>query len=334
MSTSKSKYSCVEMSDSIVVKNIETGQVLANLTPTGIMTQGVLQIKNNTITGITVATGAETHSIPTLSKIQETIAAIPTTSIVALDTIAVGDTNHVSTTNKMSEVLAALPTASVVAIDTIAVGDTHHVSTTNKVTEVLAALPTASVVAIDTHGLGDTMHVPTTDEVQDMIDTTLLTSTKEINLMAGVRFFSGPSATHAAIGNFQIWDFKGNADNEIGMTLDVPHDYTLGTPIEVHVHWFAEDNTAGNIDWSLSYNIATVTGVFDVTGTTAPTVSVANSATTYKHVTTVLIAALDMSSVVADGACVQFRLQRLGSADTYNKGAYVVSVGCHYQASS
>lgn len=615
MTSTKSKYSCVELSDGVVVKNNETGDVLSNINPTGLMTQGVLQIKTSVISGVTEATGAETHRLPTLSKIQETLAALPTSVVSALDTIGLGDTRHVPTTNYVSSMIATpssttdvtlganhtlTPATGAVAIaggcsvaknmiigngvnkniqffttnSTDAddphfasvcqlidvpeaggsvnprilmaggtgeiLGNTHsmmdmtyfydqalmyydifptaafvgtpqfnfyrpvfgqgqlglikshadgtHVSHLENVTYAYAGsvytgaysgmkvIPDEAaklgLLAISTTSSGKTAYLmtdatgnfhidassgttkvqtrnklelnnttaasftfdgisymapagatvsmggtfnqencvardqvisfgrsdlfftgdttrypglvsytgvqvrpfvdpgggghdntwvikaaseplegtirylpnsitgaPSTAEVCFYDSDTLAYSwkpicpargyTKEVQLLAGVRSTGAGGATQTAVGNFQFWTFAGNADNDLFMQIDMPHDWKQESDLNIHIHWFSEDNTAGNIDWSLTYNVGAYNGAFDTTGTTATTRSIANSATTYKHQMTD-VATIGMSGVTADGACINLRLRRLGSTDTYNKLAYLVSAGCHY----
>lgn len=508
MTSTKSKYSCVELSDGVVVKNNETGEVLSNITPTGLMTQGVLQIKTSVIVGVTEATGAETHHLPTLSKITETLAALPTSVISALDTIGPGDIRHVPTTNYMSQTLGALPTAPIVALDTVG-GDTNHLPTTDKVTDMLGFTDTTDVTLSANHtltpatgavtvaggysvaknmiignGVNKNFQFFTTDSVDandphfatvtelidvpqagglvnprilmaggtgpilsnthSMMDMTyfyddglmyydifptaafvgtpqfnfyrpvfaqgqlgLIKShvdgthishlencslvypfgsginysgmkvlpdeaakggiiavsnsgggqtvhmlvdsngifyitpsgmktfyTKEVSLLAGVRTTGAGAATLVATGDFLCWSFAGGADNDLFMTLDMPHDWEIGTPLEPHIHFFAEDNTAGDISWTLSSSRAVSGAVFTLTGGGVFTSNRTNTVNPVlnTHVATTFDAC-STSSVTVDGMCVLFRLRRNGSTDSYNKQAFVVSVGCHYRAS-
>lgn len=636
MTSTKSKYSCVELSDAVVVKNIETGEVLANVTPTGVMTQGILQIKSNHISGITQAVGVETHSMPTWSKIQETISSLPTVTMLSNATYTSGGgtvfeglqltpttaarpglfqvNNQAQTHNAMLTVsnagaLNVLTSGNYIGTDSrvelnnttdatsttsvalydhggLAVGRDVTVNETitvrgidnappapdpterkpglvshtgvqvgpynepgvgwdatwigkaasatyegtvrylptdatgnqsklqlctkdkntglyawNDVFTQLGPVSTSSVTLLrsptdstlsgvfypdykatapftyygvavkpsivsasdfkltvfqDTAGTigggitvnssGDItmnctgtnfttgeifnstnsadvdkvlytasggcrvsggLHVAKSAVVMDNI-TTLGTQTgtripglvsftgaqvqplndagtwdaawlaavpsldlegtvrymphdatsapstlqvcffdndtsaytwehccpargftNEIQLLSGVRSTGAGGATQTAVGNFQFWTFAGNADNDLFMQIDMPHNWKKESDLEIHIHWITEDNTAGNIDWSLTYNVGAFAGAFDTTGTTATTRSIANSATTYYHQMTT-VATIGMLGVTADGACVLLRLRRLGSTDTYNKLAYLVSGGCHY----
>ena len=177
-------------------------------------------------------------------------------------------------------------------------------------------------------GLGVVKNIYTAGNFR--IDTSK-TITKEIQLLAGVRSTGAGGATQVQVGNFQFWNFSGTANQSLYGSIDMPHDWRLGSAIEIHVHFFNETNVAGNVDWQLTYNIAIPTGSFNTTGTIATLVSVPNSATANYHFMTT-VGNITMSTILVDGAIVNWRLTRLGSTDTYNGASYLCAIGSHYTA--
>lgn len=164
--------------------------------------------------------------------------------------------------------------------------------------------------------------------------TTTQTVEREVQLLGTVRNGTSPP-TPTTLGNFMFYSFSASQANYMFSTLDMPHDWAIGTPLEIHIHWCCNSIVAGNVVWELMYNVAPIGDNFNMTGTTLPVVIVANDTVNlYKHMYTTLNRDMDMSTITTDGMIVNMRLTRRGNdpLDNYGNTVYLFSWGCHYQS--
>ena len=82
--------------------------------------------------------------------------------------------------------------------------------------------------------------------------------------------------------------FAGNADNVMGGLAQLPHSWKRGTDVHPHIHLrFSASNPGTNTRWKFAYDFANLDGNFVNaigTFTSLPAVTVANPASTVKHV--------------------------------------------------
>ena len=71
----------------------------------------------------------------------------------------------------------------------------------------------------------------------------------------------------------------GNEES-VEFTVQLPHSYKEGSSLRPHIHWLAEDNTAGNARWQLTYAWANLNGIF---ATSSETITAAAPAVANKH---------------------------------------------------
>jgi len=66
-----------------------------------------------------------------------------------------------------------------------------------------------------------------------------------------------------------LWMFASNQEEELHFTVQLPHDYKVGTDIHPHVHWttVAGVPSATNVVWGLEYTLVAVGGSFPNTVT-------------------------------------------------------------------
>jgi len=66
-----------------------------------------------------------------------------------------------------------------------------------------------------------------------------------------------------------LWMFASNQEEELHFTVQLPHDYKVGTDIHPHVHWttVAGIPSATNVVWGLEYTLVAVGGSFPKTVT-------------------------------------------------------------------
>jgi len=66
-----------------------------------------------------------------------------------------------------------------------------------------------------------------------------------------------------------LWMFAPNQEEELYITVQIPHDYKLGSDLHPHVHWTTATGTpsGSNVVWGLEYTIVAVGGTFPKTVT-------------------------------------------------------------------
>lgn len=66
-----------------------------------------------------------------------------------------------------------------------------------------------------------------------------------------------------------LWMFAPNQEEELHFTVQIPHDYKLGSDLYPHVHWTTASGTpsGSNVVWGLEYTLISVGGFFPVTVT-------------------------------------------------------------------
>jgi hypothetical protein len=111
--------------------------------------------------------------------------------------------------------------------------------------------------------------------------------------------------------------FAGNQDNVVGGIAQMPHSWWIGSTVKPHVHLrFPTSNAGKNTRWQFGYDVANVNENFANaigTYTTLAAITVANPASTVKHV----IAGLgDLSMAGKKESCIiLWRLSRLAASD-------------------
>lgn len=66
-----------------------------------------------------------------------------------------------------------------------------------------------------------------------------------------------------------LWMFAYNTEQELYYTVQIPHDYKVGSDIFPHVHWTTVTGTpsGSNVVWGLEYTIVAIGGSFPTTQT-------------------------------------------------------------------
>lgn len=66
-----------------------------------------------------------------------------------------------------------------------------------------------------------------------------------------------------------LWMFAPNQEEELHFTVQLPHDYKLGSDLHPHVHWTTAAGTpsGSNVVWGLEYTLISVGGSFPNTVT-------------------------------------------------------------------
>jgi len=133
-----------------------------------------------------------------------------------------------------------------------------------------------------------------------------------------------------------LWMFAANQEEEMHFTVQLPHDYKIGSVLYPHVHWTTVTGTPSgtNVVWGIEYTVISVGGAFAGT-----TISKANSILpaigsptgTGQHLITVLgpISGtnLGISSVII---CRLYRASG-DPADTFSNNVGLLGFDIHYE---
>lgn len=135
-----------------------------------------------------------------------------------------------------------------------------------------------------------------------------------------------------------IWAFDNNnasSEDELNLTIQMPHDYKSGSDIYPHVHWSPLTNGTGVVTWGIEYTWADYGTVFSVT-----TIDTSNSESFSNAQNTHMLTSLgtitpstnqdDISSIL----CVRIFRNSSASADTYTGKVALLSFEIHYEANT
>jgi len=77
----------------------------------------------------------------------------------------------------------------------------------------------------------------------------------------GTTFMKNAGGTSRGV---YLWMFAPNQEEELHFTIQIPHNYKVGTDLHPHVHWTTVTGTPGssNVVWGLEYTLISVAGTF------------------------------------------------------------------------
>jgi hypothetical protein len=133
-----------------------------------------------------------------------------------------------------------------------------------------------------------------------------------------------------------VWTFANNganAEDEIHFTLQVPHDYKIGSDIYPHVHWAPMTAGSGAVTWGMEYTWVDINGTFSPTGIVTAT-SDPLSANQYKHIVTTFgpITPSASQDYISSILCIRLFRNSSNAGDTYAGNAALLSFDIHYEA--
>jgi hypothetical protein len=155
--------------------------------------------------------------------------------------------------------------------------------------------------------------------------------------VSSVRLKGSKDPTWTAwLTNLQILAFSDQAvagnEEEVLFFLQFSHSLKLGTDIYPHVHWVAEDATAGTVRWGLEYSWANINDAFPSTTTIYVDDAVDTTAANTHQIAG--FSAIDWSSNDGVSPLLVGRLFRNSSSanDTYTgKWAGLLEFDCHFE---
>jgi len=142
---------------------------------------------------------------------------------------------------------------------------------------------------------------------------------------------AAPDAVPHTIGlvNRTLYGFDGAATQEIlSGSFEIPHDYMVGQPIEVHVHWRPSASSVGTVVWYFDYEYSPANGV----PIPQPSISVSHNITSdsqYKHFLDTFGNLPQPTTPFSLGGKIGFNIRRTPTADTYGADALLEQVALH-----
>lgn len=74
---------------------------------------------------------------------------------------------------------------------------------------------------------------------------------------------ASPGLTNVTIGGVQrrMWAFDGvNTEERLSGSIEIPHDYAYGLPIEIHCHFRPSTALAGDVEWHFDWEYSVAFG--------------------------------------------------------------------------
>ena len=149
----------------------------------------------------------------------------------------------------------------------------------------------------------------------------------------------GPAFKKNAAGTSQgvyLWMFSPTVEEALYITVQIPHDYKVGSDLHPHVHWTTATGTpsGSNVVWGLEYTLVAVGGTFPNTVIITSNTLIPECGTptgTGQHLispfSAVSGAGLGISSVII---CRLFRAAG-DAADTFPAAAGLLGFDIHYE---
>lgn len=175
------------------------------------------------------------------------------------------------------------------------------------------------------------------DQLNYLVPNFRLRDTQWDDLRVSVNSVKVPAAKYPAWTAYRgslvlAFDDQAVEANEeiVYFTVQLPHAWKEGTDLNAHVHWVAEDDTAGNVRWALTYSWANINGTFGAESELA--VNGAAGAAADKHVLADLGDLTGTGKTLSSMILCSLRRASSNAGDTLTgKLAYLLEVDFHYQ---
>lgn len=142
---------------------------------------------------------------------------------------------------------------------------------------------------------------------------------------------AAPDAVGHTIGGVArtLYAFDGNATQEIlSGSIEIPHDYMIGAPIEVHLHWRPSTTGTGTVIWYFDYEYSPA----NAAPIAQTTLQVEHNIATNKQYFHLLDTFGNMpqpSTPFSLGGKIGFNIRRTPTTDSYGGDALLEQVAIH-----
>lgn len=138
-------------------------------------------------------------------------------------------------------------------------------------------------------------------------------------------------------GGIYGYVFGAATADEVWVSFHVPHDYVLGTPIYIHMHWAPVTTNTGVCRWGVEYTLAKGYSQAAFPASTTIYLEQAGSGTALQHqiIETLVGDAIPSTNLEPD-TLILCRVFRDGphANDTFTGGAFGFECDLHYQSTS
>jgi hypothetical protein len=136
-------------------------------------------------------------------------------------------------------------------------------------------------------------------------------------------------------GGLKAWQFAPGELTEADSEFHIDHDYAMGTPLYLHVHWSTASTQVGTVRWGFEYTVAKGHQQEAFPETTTIYVEQVTTGTAYMHyVGEVSPANTIPGTGIEPDTVIKIRLFRDGghANDTLDAAAFGIFLDLHYQA--
>ncbi len=148
----------------------------------------------------------------------------------------------------------------------------------------------------------------------------------------GATFVTGLITSGASRGVLTYFA-EPDVDEELHFSLQVPHDWIVGTTFYPHIHWgFSDPSEIGDVVWGFEYNITGIGGVIENTTISKITESIDPlEVNPYTHLVSNFNPIKNTKNLTVSSMLVG-RIFREGTSDldTYNADAFILEFDLHY----
>lgn len=137
------------------------------------------------------------------------------------------------------------------------------------------------------------------------------------------------------VGTTGFYFYLFDVGDSIQVTYHIDHDYSVGSPIYLHAHWFSNGTNAQPVKWEMSSVFAKghQQAAFDFTNPVVKTVTQTPTGTAFTHmIAEIADPGLDDFDYEVDGLLhvIYKRVTNGGTDNTDN--IFLMTADCHYQA--
>lgn len=150
---------------------------------------------------------------------------------------------------------------------------------------------------------------------------------------------AGPSIpTWTQIGASAFYAYAYQVNDQQWFFFHIQHDYSPGTPIYLHVHWFPSGTDTATVKWQLTWTFAKgfnqgAASTYDIAGAVV-TVEEAAPGTAYRHMVSEIATPISDEDFEVDGI-LMVNLKRITNGGTNNANTiFVTMTDCHYQSNT
>ncbi len=120
------------------------------------------------------------------------------------------------------------------------------------------------------------------------------------------------------------------SEKELFFSVQMPHDYVIGSELRPHVHWTPSTTGAGNVTWLLEYTWSYIHGEFSATTLISSSNPAMGSTTKHQISSLPTISETPVGTPTVSSMLI-CRLSRVQAGNTYAATCWLHEIDFHYQ---